>query len=224
MFARVAHRYDRANHLLSIGVDVLWRRAAVRLCQVRAGERALDVCSGTGDLSFALARAGAAVVGADFCAEMLALARRKGGRVAGPVRPEFVVADALRLPFAAGTFDVATIAFGIRNVSDPVGGLREMMRVCRPGGRIVVLEFCRPRVPVLRSAYLLYFRKVLPRLGRIITGDRNGSYDYLRDSVMRFPERDEFLRLMGDAGLESPRARVLTGGIASLYRAEIPGR
>jgi demethylmenaquinone methyltransferase/2-methoxy-6-polyprenyl-1,4-benzoquinol methylase len=137
-------------------------------------------------------------------------------------RPDFVTADALRLPFEDDAFDGATVAFGIRNVSDPVAGLAEMARVVRPGGRVVVLEFARPRVPVFAAAYLFYFRRVLPRLGRWISGDRGGAYDYLPDSVMAFPERGEFSRLMTAAGLESPHFRTLTGGIAALYRAEVP--
>lgn len=221
MFAEVAPGYDRANRVLSCGIDVLWRRRTVRTVEVRAGERGLDVCSGTGDLAFALQRAGAAVVGADFCAPMLSLACRKAGDAAAA--PRFLAADALALPFASASFDFATVAFGIRNVSDPRAGLREMARVVRPGGRIVVLEFTKPRAPLVGAAYRFYFGKVLPKLGAWISGARNDAYQYLHDSVMAFPEREAFLALMAQAGLRQPRQRLLTGGIAAVYRGEVAG-
>ena len=221
MFAEVAPGYDRANRALSMGIDTWWRRQAVRLTAVRAGERGVDVCAGTGDLSFALQRAGARVVGTDFCAPMLVRAAAKSSHGSSP---RFLAGDALELPFADGSFDFATVAFGIRNVSDPGAGLREMARVVRPGGRVVVLEFTRPRVPVLGSLYRFYFRRVLPKLGGWISGARSGAYRYLHDSVMAFPEREDFLALMRTAGLEAPSMRLLTGGIAALYRGEVASR
>lgn len=221
MFAEVADGYDRANRVLSMGIDVLWRKRAAKVAEVRAGERVLDVCAGTGDLSLHLSRLGAHVVGADFCAPMLHHAERKAQRATG--RPSFVCGDALQLPFRDATFDLATVAFGIRNVSDPVAGLREMARTVRRGGRVVVLEFCRPRVPLLGSAYLFYFRRILPVLGRWIARADNGAYDYLPDSVMKFPEREEFVSLMTKAGLARARFHVLSGGIAAVYRGEVEG-
>ncbi len=220
MFAAVAPGYDRANRALSLGLDTRWRKRTVRTVAVVPGERGLDVCSGTGDLAFALQRAGANMVGADFCAPMLVRAAGKAGAGGGPA-PRFLVADTLALPFAAHSFDFVTVAFGIRNVSDPVAGLHEMARVTRPGGRVVVLEFSQPRVPLLGAAYRFYFRRVLPRLGAWISGARNDAYRYLHDSVMAFPERQAFLDLMLAAGLTAPTMQLLTGGIAAIYRGEV---
>lgn len=222
MFAEVAPGYDRANRWLSLGVDRAWRRRTVKVAAVRAGERALDVCAGTGDLSLALAQAGASVLGADFCAPMLQRADQKGARH-GAGRPRFLVGDAMGLPFADHLFDLCTVAFGIRNVEDPTAALREMRRVTKPGGRVVVLEFCKPRLPILGSAYLFYFRRVLPRLGQLVNGSKNDAYQYLPDSVMAFPEREAFLQLMRDAGLQAPRQTILSCGIAAIYRGEVQG-
>lgn len=220
MFAEVAVGYDRANRVLSCGIDSLWRRRAVAIAQIRPGERGVDVCSGTGDLAFAMQRAGADIVGSDFCHPMLVHAVAKARR-AKAAAPRFVAADAQALPFASARFDFATVAFGIRNVSDPVAAMAEMARVVRPGGRIVVLEFSRPRLPLLGAAYRFYFRRVLPRLGALVSGARNGAYRYLHDSVMAFPEREQFLSLMTRAGLQTPTMRLLTGGIAAVYRGEV---
>jgi demethylmenaquinone methyltransferase / 2-methoxy-6-polyprenyl-1,4-benzoquinol methylase len=221
MFAAVAPGYDRTNRALSLGLDVLWRRQAVRTVAVKSGEGGLDICTGTGDLCFALQSAGASMVGSDFCVPMLERAGKKRQR--GTVAPEFVAADAMALPFRSASFDFATVAFGIRNVSDPLLGLREMARVVRPGGRVVVLEFSKPRVPLLGLVYWFYFRHILPRLGALISGVRNGAYRYLHDSVTAFPEREAFLELMRQAGLQRSGVRLLTGGIAAIYRGEVGG-
>lgn len=220
MFARIARRYDRTNDLLSLGVHRAWRHKVVRAAALPEGGAVLDVCCGTGDVAFACAQSAAArVVGVDFCAEMLEHTRRKGGT---QHRPRFVAGDALALPFADGQFDAATVAFGIRNVADPVAGLREMARVCRAGGRVVVLEFCRPRVPLFGSLYRGYFTHVMPRLGALLSGDRAGAYRYLQRTVDAFPERGAFVALMQAAGLTEVSFATVSCGIACVYRGLVP--
>ena len=224
MFAGIAKRYDLLNHTLSGGVDALWRRKTVRTglegwANVNNPPRVLDVCSGTGDLAFAFAGKGCSVVGADFCPEMLYLGERKRRKSAVGGRVRLVGADALRLPFPSHEFDLASVAFGIRNVADPVAGLTELVRVVRPGGRILILEFSRPKAPVVGPLYLWYFRRILPRIGRLLSGVRSEehAYNYLPDSVMKFPDREDFVRLMQRAGLEECRYELLSLGIAALY-------
>ena len=220
MFTRVAPRYDLANHVLSMGVDHLWRRAMVRFAELKRGEKVLDVCAGTGDSAFALAKAGADVTGGDFCAAMLQRAQQKNPSRPPEQRVRFACADATRLPFDDDQFDLATVAFGIRNVEDPVAGLREMHRVVRPGGRVVVLEFSRSRTPVVRGLFGFYFHRILPRVGGLLSGD-SAPYRYLPDSVDTFPDREDFLDRMRAAGLRSSRYRSLSCGIAAIYRGEV---
>lgn len=225
MFADVAPRYDLVNRTLSGGVDVLWRKRTIKraLHGLDHAPRVLDVCSGTGDLALAFERAACDVVGADFCREMIYCGEDKRRR-AQREGLRFVVADAQRLPFDDDAFDVAAVAFGIRNVHDPCVALREMARVVRPGGRVLVLEFSRPRSKVIGPLYLWYFRKILPRIGKWIApaARKHAAYDYLPESVMRFPEREDFCALMGEAGLVDARYELLSFGIASLYQARVP--
>lgn len=220
MFAGISKAYDRANRVLSVGFDQRWRRAAVRLSGAKAGDRVLDVCAGTGDLSLAFAATGARVTGTDFCPEMLSLAKRKSAGHDNP--PTFLGADAEHLPFPDDTFDITSVAFGIRNVEDPLRGLQEMARVTRARGHVVVLEFSKPKARVLAPLYGFYFRRVLPRLGSMLTGDRTGAYQYLHDSVMGFPEGQQFQDLMARAGLADTRLRTLTCGIAAIYCGTVP--
>ena len=222
MFAGIAGRYDLLNHLLSGNTDRRWRRlVADRLRPaLTPGARALDVACGTGDLSIAISEAGEAqVFGVDFCRPMLDLAAQKasGGERAIP----FIEGDALRLPFADESFEVVTIAFGLRNLSSVEGGLRELRRVLRPGGRAAILEFSRPVLPGFRALFRFYFRRVLPRIGGIISGSR-GAYEYLPDSVSRFPDQMGLAALMREVGFEEVAYRNLTGGIAALHTGRAP--
>ena len=220
MFAGIAHRYDFLNHLLSASMDRRWRSLAVRKIQTLMKETAprlcLDVCSGTGDLAMALQRGlNCEVVASDFCHPMLTRANSKIER--RPVR--MVEADTLRLPFPDRCFDALTIAFGLRNLEDLSRGLIEMRRVLRPGGIIVILEFSRPVVPVFKHVFSFYFRYILPQLGGFISGNRT-AYQYLPDSVRKFPSQRELMSLLLSAGFKNPGYRNLSGGIAALHWAQ----
>jgi demethylmenaquinone methyltransferase / 2-methoxy-6-polyprenyl-1,4-benzoquinol methylase len=217
MFAGIAGRYDLLNHLLSGNIDKRWRRTVARTLEpsLTEGSRVLDVACGTGDLSLVLARAGKAeVVGLDFCRPMLEVARRKAADDSRTV--PFVEGDALRLPFADETFDAATIAFGLRNLAGVSEGLKELRRILRRGGRLAVLEFSSPVVPGFRALFRFYFERVLPRVGGWVSGSR-GAYEYLPDSVSRFPDQKRLAGLMREAGFENVGYRNLTGGIAALH-------
>jgi demethylmenaquinone methyltransferase/2-methoxy-6-polyprenyl-1,4-benzoquinol methylase len=217
MFAGIAGRYDLLNHLLSGNTDKRWRRLVAEELRpsLKEGALALDVACGTGDLALVVAeRCGARVVGVDFCRPMLEIAARKAADTPGKI--PFVEGDALRLPFADARFDAATIAFGLRNLSDVAGGLRELRRVLKTGGRLVVLEFSRPVVPGFRALFQFYFSRVLPRIGGLVSGSR-GAYEYLPDSVSKFPDQARLAALMKEVGFESIEYRNLTGGIAALH-------
>lgn len=221
MFGRVARRYDFLNHFLSLHIDRLWRRRAVRCVSPLKTKDVLDVCCGTGDLAFAFARAGARVVGSDFTKEMIALAAAKReSRDAGG--PEFLIADTLELPFADERFDVVSVAFGIRNVENVDAGIREMARVARPGGKVLILEFSRPPGRVFGPLYLFYFRILLPRVGAVLSRRSAGAYRYLPESVMGFPDPELLASKMRAAGLETVRYERLTRGIATLHVGQKP--
>jgi demethylmenaquinone methyltransferase/2-methoxy-6-polyprenyl-1,4-benzoquinol methylase len=207
MFDRIAPVYDAMNRAMTMGLDRRWRRLAARSV-VQPGDRLLDSCCGTGELALECARVGGRVTGLDFSEAMLDRARRKAPGL------EWVDGDAMAMPFDDGTFDAATVGFGIRNVEDLEGGLRELARVLRPGGRLAVLEVTRPRGP-LRPFFRLWFDVLVPIVGRVLPGGR--AYTYLPASVRRFPGPDELARAMRDAGFADVSYRLLAGGIVALH-------
>lgn len=221
MFSEIAGRYDFMNHFLSAGTDVYWRWKTVRLAGPMTQGPVLDVCSGTGDLAFAFRRKlnpADRVFATDFTHEMLTLAERKKGTR----DVVFLEADTLSLPFSSDVFQVVSVAFGLRNVSSTIGGLREMTRVCRPGGRVVVLEFSLPDNRLLSRVYQWYFRNVLPKLGQLLVRNRQAAYEYLPQSVSEFPSGSKLTGLMEEAGLENTSFHKLTGGIATVYVGHKP--
>lgn len=223
MFAGIAPRYDALNHLLSANRDRGWRRATVEESGARPGDAVLDACTGTGDLALEFARAlggRGRVVGTDFCEPMVRLGRRKAAEEGLPAA--LGVADTLRLPFRDGAFAVASVGFGIRNVADLGAGVRELVRVVRPGGRVVILEFTRPSNPLFRLIYYVYFLLLLPLLGNLVSGSRLNAYGYLPRSVLSFPDRDRLSRLMGEAGLRDVRVRDLSMGIVTVHAGTRP--
>lgn len=223
MFARIAPRYDFLNHLLSLGLDRVWRRrVAWRFRHILSltDARVLDLCCGTGDLTLALERAGrACVFGADFAHPMLVRAGEKAARATRRASPGlYAEADALRLPFADASFDLTTVAFGFRNLANYERGLSEMRRVLRPGGEIGILEFAVPRGAWLGRFYRFYFTKIIPRLGGTISGSRV-AYAYLPDSVAQFPQPDELAAMMARAGFTEVRFELWTLGSIALHTA-----
>jgi demethylmenaquinone methyltransferase / 2-methoxy-6-polyprenyl-1,4-benzoquinol methylase len=215
MFDRIAPTYDVLNHLLSANVDARWRRQAVRALGLTGKERVLDACSGTGDLALALLDGGAREVDAtDFAPEMLKRAEAKTGG-----RARLRVADTTALPFADGTFDAATVGFGVRNLQDLDAGLRELCRVLKPGGRLCVLEFSRARNPVFRGLFHVYFMLILPLIGNLVSGGADNAYAYLPRSVLAFPGPDALAERLKKAGFARVDVTSLTFGIACLHVA-----
>jgi demethylmenaquinone methyltransferase/2-methoxy-6-polyprenyl-1,4-benzoquinol methylase len=216
MFDAIAPRYDFLNHLLSAGFDRQWRRRAVAELRMTGRETVLDLCTGTADLAIAAAASAQArrVIGIDFSGEMLRAARHKiDGR---PI--DLVRGDATRIPLADGVADAVTIGFGIRNVENPLAACREILRVLRPSGTLVILEFSLPRTAVVRSFYLWYFRHVLPLIGRLVSRHRS-AYTYLPASVEAFATPDEFTNQLAAAGFGTVRAVPLTFGIVYMFVA-----
>ncbi len=214
MFSGIARRYDLLNHVLSMNIDKRWRRRVrASLADVLDDPTAiiLDVACGTGDLSIELkSNAKATVIGSDFCRPMLEVASNKTNRV------PFLEADAMQMSFADESFDAVTIAFGLRNLANVENGLSELRRIIKPGGRLVVLEFSSPVVPGFRGLFNFYFSNILPRIGGLVSGDR-GAYEYLPDSVSKFPDQKGLKSMMSGVGFDKVDFQNLTGGIAAIH-------
>jgi demethylmenaquinone methyltransferase / 2-methoxy-6-polyprenyl-1,4-benzoquinol methylase len=225
MFDRIAGLYDRMNSVMTAGLHHQWRRRAADLAALSPGDRALDVATGTGDLAFELARRvtpGGEVVATDFSERMLEIARAKAASASEPAAGvRFETANALALPYADGSFAAATVGFGARNFADLEAGLREMARVVRPGGRVVVLEITTPQHPPLSTFFRLWFDRVVPALGRV-AGDAQ-AYSYLPNSVRRFPGPEPLAAVMWGCGLRPVRYVLTAGGIIALHAGVVPG-
>lgn len=211
-FSAIATRYVATNHVLSMGIDLLWRQRVVQLVSEWKPRNLLDLATGTGDLALAILRAMPEVklTGSDFCQPMLDVAAQRGLK-------KLVCADAMNLPFEEASWDVVTVAFGLRNMASYPDALKEMRRMLRPGGHLLVLDFSLPQ-NLLRQPYRLYLHHVLPRIAGLMTGHRE-AYDYLADSIEAFPSGQAMLELLTECGFSDVKAEPLNGGIASIYTA-----
>ncbi|MCL4811620.1 MAG: bifunctional demethylmenaquinone methyltransferase/2-methoxy-6-polyprenyl-1,4-benzoquinol methylase UbiE [Vicinamibacteraceae bacterium] len=224
MFDAIARRYDLLNHVLSGGLDLVWRRRAIRELRLSGRDTVVDVCTGTCDFALAAVRPPAApgragrVIGIDFAPEMLRVGQAKLAHAGLDARVPLLRGDAMRLPLADRSADAVTVAFGIRNVFDPTVALGEFGRILKPGGRVAILEFALPRTPIVRAAYLWYFRHVLPRIGRLVSRHAE-AYTYLPASVGSFHEPATFAAMLERAGFEHVRPIRLTFGVVYLYVA-----
>ncbi|MCW2962591.1 MAG: demethylmenaquinone methyltransferase [Thermoleophilia bacterium] len=225
MFDRIAGRYDLMNRVMTLGIDKRWRAAAIRAAKVDPSTRALDVCCGTGDISFLLAEAGAEhVTGADFSENMLVEARKRQKSHRDPAaakRIDFVQGDAMALPFEDDSFDVVTVSFGVRNVEVLATAFEEFARVARPGARIVCLEITRPKSKAANAFYDVWFDRVVPVLGGIVSRDK-AAYTYLPESTKTFPRPPQLAEILRDAGIGEVTWRRFGGGIVALHRGVLP--
>lgn len=219
MFASIAHRYDKANDVLSLGVHRCWRKSAARFADFPRGASLLDICCGTGALSRELADwvgPNGKITAVDFVSEMLEIATKERS-ADGSAPIQFINADAMQLPFADASFDGAAVAFGIRNVDDVPACLKELHRVLRPGGRLMILEFGKPNLPIFSQAFILYSRWIMPQIGRLLTGNK-AAYEYLPRTAQEFPCRQAFCEIMTKSGFVECEFKSLTAGIAYVYR------
>jgi demethylmenaquinone methyltransferase/2-methoxy-6-polyprenyl-1,4-benzoquinol methylase len=220
MFGSIAPSYDLLNHLLSLNIDHYWRWRTTRLVPPNGDSPILDLCTGTGDLALAFDRAASGrvpIVGADFCHEMLVLAGQKTARRQAADRIRYLEADAQRLPFPDNYFQITTVAFGLRNITNTDRGLAEMVRVTQSGGRVAILEFSQPRTWLFSRIYHFYFRHILPRVGQAISRSRDDAYHYLPASVLEFPDGEALAQRLRGHGLDNVHWYPLTFGIATLY-------
>lgn len=222
MFSKVAEHYDRGNSVLSVGIHHLWRKKLVELSQTKPGQSILDCATGTGDLAIAFKKQvgpTGSVIGTDFCAEMLETAPQKAKAIGLDI--QFELADVTQLQYADKSFDISSISFGIRNVGDPVKGLSEMARVTKSGGRVMILEFGQMQTPVIKDLYNFYSEKILPKIGGLVTGQKE-AYEYLQKSSSAFPCREEFLGLMKQTGQFSEMSfKPVSFGIAYIYSGTV---
>ncbi len=228
LFSAIARYYDFLNSLLSLKRDKMWRRETVQASEVEPTSKVLDVCTGTGELALAYSDklgTDGFVIGSDFCFEMLVIGDQKLQQPVGAVSnrtTNFLAADTLILPFLENTFDVVSVGFGIRNVSDLELGIREMVRVAAPGGRVVILEFTQPVNPLFRSLYYSYFTKILPFIGNLISRNKDDAYGYLPRSVMQFPNCEALKGIMEQCGLTDVQYSRKTFGIVAIHVGKKP--
>jgi len=225
LFATIARRYDLINDIQSFGMHRLWKRRVLRLTRIQAGDRALDLCCGTGDITLALAKAGADATGLDFSGAMLEVAREKTGRLNSARRQkiQFIQGDAQQIPFPENSFDVVTIGYGLRNLADLNAGLRDMWRVTKPGGRFVSLEFGKPGNALWRAMYFSYLKFMLPIFGKVFCGN-SAAYAYVLESLTHYPTQKKVSEKMAGCGWRDVRVFNLIGGVMSIHCAEKPPR
>jgi demethylmenaquinone methyltransferase / 2-methoxy-6-polyprenyl-1,4-benzoquinol methylase len=229
LFATIARRYDFINDIQSFGLHRLWKRRVIGIARPQPGQRALDLCCGTGDLTLALAKRGADVTGLDFSEAMLQVAREKLARSESPAasqlaqsskpKIEFICGDAQKIPFPDHSFDVLTIGYGLRNLADLETGLRDMLRVTKPGGRLVALEFGKPANAAWRSIYFSYLKFALPVFGKLFVGN-SAAYGYILESLTHYPAQQAVAAKMAELGWRNIRVTNLFGGVMSIHDAE----
>jgi demethylmenaquinone methyltransferase / 2-methoxy-6-polyprenyl-1,4-benzoquinol methylase len=223
MFGEIAPRYDFLNHFLSLNIDKRWRNFVVKMVPPIGTAPILDLCTGTGDLALTYHTASQGtvpIIGADFCFEMLVRANQKSVKAQSQSTVRFVEADAQHLPFPSDHFQIVTNSFGLRNITDTDQGIREMARVLKPGGRVGILEFSKPRNKIFGAIYQGYFRSILPRIGQIVSRNNQSAYQYLPASVLQFPDGEAMVAKLESHGLKNVRFHPLTFGIATLYVGE----
>ena len=219
VFSVIAKRYDMLNSILTLNIDKLWRRKAIKICDIKEGQKVLDLCCGTGQMINYECKAvgkNTTVIGVDFSQEMLNVGDRRLNNSLKDYKFKLIRDSILELPFEENTFDCITIAFGLRNISDKSKALSEMYRVLKPGGRVVCLELSKPNIPILKNIYDMYFNHVLPFVGSIGTGDKKAYY-YLRDSVNEFMNKNQLKQEISKIGFKNSEYKSLTFGIASIH-------